>query len=419
MHQHFVIQRPDGSQQKVGGYRFKAPRPDARRYDGGGAPDSLPKKVDLRPHMTEVENQEHTNSCAANAIAGAYEYLVKRHLDEAYDVSRLFIYYNGRYAESETIEDEGMTIEGAIQGLREYGAPSEETWPFDPDMVNEEPSEEAYEEAAQFVVEDAALVPTELDTWKRVLAEGYPIVFGLSLFDSFDAHRKPGLVPMPSRRESGRESHGGHAMLCVGYSDPDQLFIVRNSWGEEWGDAGYCYIPYSYMMDPKYNFGDSWIIRRAEGVEADEGTWADDEESIVEELDSALASMGEEEFQALIDACGDTPLETRIAVIFLQAAGADGDISEEELGEIASYMESVLEALGSRYSAEKVLRQATRRLGDQDLLDETVSVLGEHLSQEALAGIVQHVQEAVESDEASEDEQAFVDSLVEAWQIGS
>lgn len=36
--------------------------------------DELPKKVDLRAHMTRVENQGEIGSCTANAMAGAYEY---------------------------------------------------------------------------------------------------------------------------------------------------------------------------------------------------------------------------------------------------------------------------------------------------------------------------------------------------------
>eukprot|EP00961_Rhodomonas_salina_P050026 671939-Rhodomonas_salina.1 len=60
----------------------------------------LPAFVDLRPYMTEVEDQKKSNSCAANAVAGAYEYLAKRAAmesgDEVGDISRLFIYYVGR-----------------------------------------------------------------------------------------------------------------------------------------------------------------------------------------------------------------------------------------------------------------------------------------------------------------------------------
>lgn len=96
----FVLRRADGSQRTVGGYRYSAPPPETKQFDA--SLERLPPKVDLRPLMTPVENQEQTNSCAANATAGAYEYLMKRHLGEdSYDVSRLFIYYNARADEGE------------------------------------------------------------------------------------------------------------------------------------------------------------------------------------------------------------------------------------------------------------------------------------------------------------------------------
>ena len=42
-------------------------------------------------------------------------------------------------------------------------------------------------------------------------------------------------------------------MVVVGYSDETKYFVVRNSWGERFGEKGYCYIPYSYICDPKLN----------------------------------------------------------------------------------------------------------------------------------------------------------------------
>jgi hypothetical protein len=413
----FVINRPDGSATKVSGYKFAAPREGSKTYSARRDIDAPPPRVDLRPYMTSIENQEQTNSCVANAVAGAYEYLVKRHMgEEAYDVSRLFIYYNARAQGDEPIEDEGSMIADAIEGLRQHGACSEETWPFDAETVNEEPSEEAYEEASQFPVEEVENVPTDLDAWRRCLAEGNPIVFGISLFQSFDAHRKKGVVPMPSKAESSRESHGGHAMLCVGYSDKDKVFIVRNSWGSDWGDEGYCYIPYSYIMNPELNGGDSWIIRRLESFDMDEDTWGD-ESSIVTDVGGDLSAMTEEEFTAMLDAMGDFPLETRIALLFLYAAGADGDISDDEIAEIAGYMSDVLEQIGSRYSAEKVLKNALRNVVNEDLIEESIQLLGEHLSKSALAGIVARMQEVVGVDGLSDDEENVVNQLVEAWQI--
>ena len=411
----FVITRPDGSQ-TASGYRYAAPRVGTRTFES--TRQQLPPRVDLRPFMTPVEDQGQTMSCAANAVAGAYEYLVKRHLaeDEAYDVSRMFIYYNGRAIDGYEGQDDGSVIGSLIESLKQQGACSEETWPFEPEQVNEEPSPEAYDEAAGFLVEDAALVGTSTDEWRKALADGYPIVFGISLYESFDKQRKPGVVPMPSPREASRESHGGHAMLAVGYSDADRVFIVRNSWGEGWGDRGYCYIPYDYLCNEKYNGGDSWIIRRVDEVPADEG-WADDEESLLPELDSELANMSEEQFHALIDACGEVPFETRIAHLLLVIAGADGELGDTELESLAGHLATILEQAGSQYDPERVLRFALRHVDDEALLEETVQIFGEHFSAGLRATLVNIAEEIAASDELGDEEQDFIAQLVEAWQV--
>ena len=417
MSQEFV--RADGSSLPVRGYRYKAPPAAARRYASSSAGISrLPPKVDLRPNMTAVEDQGQTNSCAANATAGAYEYLVKRHFgEEAYDVSRMFIYYNARKLEGDEIEDQGTALQDVIHGLQQNGACSEETWPFDPQQVNDEPHGEAYEEASQFVVEDAELVPVDLDAWKSALAAGNPVIFGIRLFDSFDRQKRPGLVPMPTTVESSRESHGAHAMLCVGYSDPDEMFIVRNSWGPGWGDKGYCYIPYRYMMDERHNLGDSWILKRIEMPPNDEGTWSHDEESVLEDVSTTLANMSDEDYQAMLDAMGDLHFETRLALIFLASAGADGEISEEELEMIAEHLAPVLEQVGGHPNVRGVLKHALRIVDDQRTLEESIDLLGAHLPQETLASIASELEEIAGADGVSNEEAEFVDAVIERWQI--
>jgi C1A family cysteine protease len=412
----FTITHGDGRARKVLGYRF-APEKlrDRKRYAATNKFAKLPPKVDLRPHMTYIENQEDTNSCVANAVAGAYEYLAKKHTDQEYDVSRMFIYYNAR--DLGGIEgDEGSVIADAIEGLREYGACAEDTWPFDPGHVNREPSEEAYDEASRFVVEDMQLVPVNLEAWKSCLAEGYPIVFGISLFESFDRQRKRGVVPMPTPKELARESHGGHAMLCVGYSDADKVFIVRNSWGEDWGDKGYCYIPYAYLMNEEFNDGDSWIIRQLENIDFGEEDWGDDS-SIIGDFDTELANMSEDEYAEMLDAMGGQPLEFRLALIFVRAAGADEDLSDDELEEISGYLEEIVDALGVDTQADKLLRRAQARANDDDLLDESVQLLGEHLSQSMLASIVNSLTEIASVDDLDDSEDDFIATLVQAWQV--
>ncbi|MCA9576502.1 MAG: C1 family peptidase [Polyangiales bacterium] len=425
MTKNFTYERPDGTVRKLSGYKAPTQRWEGQRFSATRVTAArLPARVDLRAAMTAVENQSETSSCVANAVAGAYEYLVKQHRqDDAYDVSRLFIYFVARAVaagEDPTsepeLEDEGTMIGAAIEGLREFGACSEESWPFDDELVNETPSEEAFDEASYFLVEDVMQVPTRLEAWKAALAEGHPIIFGINLYESFDAQRRPGLVPSPSPREAQREDHAGHAMLAVGYSDRDQVFIVRNSWGEEWGDRGYCYIPYAYLMNPRFNDGDSWVIRRVEEPELDESTWADDDESLIGDVENELAAMSDEDFAAMWDAMGDVAFETRLALVLLFAAGADGEIDDQELEGIADVLANVQETLGIRMNPEKVLRRALKRIDrDEDVFEETVALFAEHVPATVLAAIVNAVQEVVEID--TEDEEDVLAYLVEAWQV--
>lgn len=329
------------------------------------------------------------------------------------------MYYNARYiSDPEDITDEGSMIFNTIEGLKQYGACAEPTWAFDPDYVNEEPHQESYDEGASFLIESAKLVPVDLETWKTVLAQGQPIIFGLSLFDSFDKQRKPGLVPAPTAREASREEHAGHAMLCVGYSDPDEVFIVRNSWGEDWGDKGYCYIPYRYMMSPEYNDGDCWIIERLEVLPPDQSAWSEDDESVLPEISTVLAEMDEEEYAALLEGMGEYPFEQRLALIFLTAVGMDGETSQDELEVVKTYLAPVLEQTGGNPNALGVLRAARKLLDDEDLLEESIDLFWEYFDYDVLASLTNQIEEAASADGLARLERKFIDNLTARWQEG-
>ena len=91
------------------------------------------------------------------------------------------------------------------------------------------------------------------------LASGYPFVFGFTVYASFEsaAVAKTGKMPMP---KSGEQVVGGHAVLAVGYNNDQRVFIIRNSWGDGWGDKGYFYMPYAYLLDDNLA-DDLWTIR--------------------------------------------------------------------------------------------------------------------------------------------------------------
>lgn len=108
-------------------------------------------------------------------------------------------------------------------------------------------SDDVYRAAAVFRVREVVPVP-DLDAMRRSLSAGMPVVCGVETYESFygQAVARTGIIPTP---ELARERRvGGHAVLCVGYDDERQVLLMRNSWGEEWGDAGYFYLPYSFMQ---------------------------------------------------------------------------------------------------------------------------------------------------------------------------
>ena len=95
------------------------------------------------------------------------------------------------------------------------------------------------------------------------LAAGFPFVFGFTVYESFesDAVAQTGMVPMPGSTEAVK---GGHAVVSVGSDDNRRLFYVRNSWGSSWGDNGYCYMPYEYLLSA-HLANDFWTIRTVTG----------------------------------------------------------------------------------------------------------------------------------------------------------
>lgn len=256
-----VIQNAAGQTFNLGGYQADRKQAKSDLFQDDRAKN--PPQIDLRPYMSPVENQSATSSCAANAMAGAYEYLLKRLKNSNEDVSRLFIYYNARELDGDTSQDKGTYLSSCTKVAKKHGICLEATWPFDPEQILEQPHSEAYTEAKGFPINPVARpVKVDLQTMKNCLASGFPFIFGLQLFSSFEKAGPEGLVPMPDVEQDNHD--GGHAMLCVGYSDPDQVFIVRNSWGEDWGDGGYCYIPYDYMTNPEFN-ADCWaLVRRSD-----------------------------------------------------------------------------------------------------------------------------------------------------------
>jgi C1A family cysteine protease len=211
----------------------------------------LPSSIDLRPQCPPVYDQGELGSCTANGIAGAIEFIKPDIMP-----SRLFIYYNERVMENDVSQDGGAQIHDGISSIHTQGVCDETSWPYDINQFAVKPTDDCYTSALTDVISDYSSLETLQDI-KQSLAAGYPVVFGMTVYESFENPdvKSTGMVPMPSENE---EIVGGHCMLIVGYDDETGWFIVRNSWSSSWGLSGYCMIPYSYIQQYASDF---WDIR--------------------------------------------------------------------------------------------------------------------------------------------------------------
>ena len=256
-------------------YNLQRQPPDERDLKLMAAPPvRLPRRADLRDRCPPVFDQGQLGSCTAQAGVAAYMMLT----DTQVMMSRLYLYYMERYLEGTIAKDAGATMRTIGKALSQYGICHERLWPYDISKYRIDPPDIADADAKDRwgVIYRS---PNGVRQIKQMLADGTPVMIGLSIYDSFESAEtsRTGVVQMPDTDKE--KLLGGHAVLIVGYDDDFSLqarsgclfsffnkintaelgghFIVRNSWGEGWGDEGYFYLPYEYVthglaFDPWY-----------------------------------------------------------------------------------------------------------------------------------------------------------------------
>jgi C1A family cysteine protease len=226
----------------------------------------LPDKIDLRSSCPAVYNQGQLGSCTANALAAAFDFDRHKEGQPFMTPSRLFIYWNEREIEGTVSSDAGARIRDGVKVLRKIGTPPETDWPYDITQFTVKPDAEAFNDAHknESLKYQRILSATSDPTHDMLvcLASGYPFVSGITVYESFESPQanKTGVIPMPNSNESVL---GGHAILVVGFEKSDQRFICRNSWGSDWGDHGYFYLPFAYLTNPGLA-SDMWVIQSVE-----------------------------------------------------------------------------------------------------------------------------------------------------------
>ena len=251
----------------------------------------LPSRVDLRKWCSPVEDQLSLGSCTANAVVGMVEYFQKRAYGRHIEGSRLFVYKATRKLMLST-GDSGAWLRSAMGALVLFGVPDEKYFPytFDGENVNPdwdiEPDAFLYSlanhySAINYFCHDPLGKKTSkkdvLRNVKTYLAAGIPSAFGFFGFPSFENSDAPGSIPYPCKNE---QAEWGHAVMAVGYDDNKVIIntssnektkgaiMIRNSWGSTWGQDGYGWIPYDYVLDGLAE--DFWSILSMEWIDTEQ-----------------------------------------------------------------------------------------------------------------------------------------------------
>jgi C1A family cysteine protease len=174
--------------------------------------------------------------------------------------SRLFLYYNERVMQGTVNSDSGAYIRDGIKSLNKSGICPEKEWPYIISKFADKPPKKCYDDALKATIKSyQRLTNTNLTQLQSCLSQGFPFVFGFTVYESFESQQvaRTGIMPMPKPQE---KVLGGHAVMAVGYDDSKQAVLVRNSWGTDWGIRGYFYMPYGYITNANL-CDDFWTIR--------------------------------------------------------------------------------------------------------------------------------------------------------------
>ncbi len=232
--------------------------------------------ANLTAWCSPVEDQGQLGSCTSFAAAGLIEYYERKALGKYLNASHLFIYKATRDLMKEK-GDTGATLRDTMKALVLFGAPDETYWPYNINTFDNEPPAFIYSlaenyKALQYYRLDPVGTPltTVLTTIKSKLLTNLPCMFGTSVYSSFPMNTATGDVPYPSK---GDQLEGGHAMGIYGFDDNHAIgnckgaFLIRNSWGTSWGNKGYGWLPYQYVLTGLAS--DFWCLIQASYIDTD------------------------------------------------------------------------------------------------------------------------------------------------------
>jgi C1A family cysteine protease len=242
---------------------------------------SAPKNIDRRTQFTPIRDQGSLGSCTAFSTSGLVEYFEKNAFGSYTLPSTRFIYKATRNLLGWK-GDTGAFMKSAMGSIALFGSPPEKYWPYDVPKFDLEPTSFCYAfgqnyQAIKYVRLDPPDISRDqlLVVMKEYIAKGLPSMFGFTCFESlYQSNDNGGQIPFPIKTEN---VIGGHAIVVAGYDDNKKIknvnsntsttgaFLIRNSWGSDWGERGYGWLPYEYFLS--HEADDVWTLIKGEWID--------------------------------------------------------------------------------------------------------------------------------------------------------
>lgn len=218
-----------------------------------------PETGHIIPEFTPISNQGPINSCVANAWCDMLEILNGVIGEKVSQLSRLFLYWTSRYYTGGTDKDGGTYLRSAATQLRNIGIVDEKWWPYSGsvDVVFQSPDLDLYTMASNNRIsgfyKQNPLAVNMLSELELAIFASHPFVFGVDISRDFENYNGGGEI----FSAQNADIVGSHAMICVGvgYNGSERFWVLRNSWGVDWGDSGHVKVNDLFISQ----ISDIWI----------------------------------------------------------------------------------------------------------------------------------------------------------------